>query len=129
MFNIKEKLQSLDKEVKKSVPKLVVDLDSKSGNVKSRVAALHDAKPAFPQRKIAPIRSRVKSRAAALNAKASISNQYSSKPNFTPLPRRKHSVKAIVSNVNTKKELIPDSPAVKFDFLGTKEVCCKVYFP
>ncbi len=126
------KMAELKSAVEKPVPKTVVQemTSVASGTVKSRVAAAlkttaSTAPRPVSERKIAPMRTSVRARAAALSAKSSISNQYLNAygGKFTPVPRRKHSVKTIVSNINENKLPMQNSPSsVPFDFKTAKKV-------
>ena len=124
---LKSKLENLKAAIAKPIPKSVpLELNSKSGNVKSRLENFKQSKNAkYPERVIAPMRTSVRVRAAAFSARASISNQYSnsSQGKFTPVPRRKHSVQSIVSNINEKKKPFEESPSnISFDISKTKKV-------
>lgn len=126
---LKAKMAQLKSATEKPVPKSVVleQLNS-AGSVKSRVAAALKTNPnpnPVSDRKLAPMRTSVRARAAALSANSSISDQYANAygGKFTPVPRRKHSVKAIVSSINENKLPIQDSPSTKsFDFKAAKKV-------
>ena len=124
---LKAKMAQLKSATEKPVPKsVVVEQLNSAGSVKSRVAAALKTNPnPVSDRTLAPMRTSVRARAAALSAKSSSSAQYTNAygGKFTPVPRRKHSVKAIVSNINENKLPIQDSPSTKsFDFKAAKKV-------
>ncbi len=123
---VKSQLAHLKAAVEKAIPKSVsLELDSKSGNVKKRLEALKLANSKHPERIIAPMRTSVRARAAALTAKSSITNQYSNayQGKFTPVPRRKYSVQSIVSNINENKMAFEESPFdVSVEISKTKKV-------